>query len=211
MSELVKTFVELTMKDNIFDIGMKMEAYMLSRVQKEATNTKTISQMYYHNFDLHITAKYGVVIRNWPLKTFCVPSKISFQVELNILLNAWRTDIAQFYKMSCDEFKAWKTQQFNDALTNNVNGSVGSVSNPSSAMSSSMTSAILPSTASAPTTGSHVNTDGPMPTPLPANIVNMVFSGDGAVVFVTKKPHKVRKDKGVKHKNPTNPETISDV
>ncbi|KAG6869468.1 hypothetical protein C0995_002888, partial [Termitomyces sp. Mi166 len=173
----------------------------------EVTNMK-ISQMYYHNFDSHITAKRGVVIKNWPLKTFCTPSEISSQVELNILLNAWRSDIAHFYQMTRDEFEAWETQQFNDTLTNDVDGSsVGSVSNPS--MSTMSSSAIpVPSTDPALATCSHVNTNDLMPTPLSANIVNTVSSGNGAVVFVTKKPWKVRKDKGVKCKKHISPETV---
>ncbi|KAG6892478.1 hypothetical protein C0992_000374 [Termitomyces sp. T32_za158] len=168
--------------------------------------------MYYHNFDSHITAKSGVVIKNWPLKTFCAPSEISSRVELNILLNAWRSDIAQFYQMTRNEFEAWETQQFNDKLTNNVDhdgGGVDSVSNPSTSTTTASPSIVPLSTASA--IDFRINANKPTPTPLSANIVNTVSSGGGAVVFVTKKPRKVRKDKGVKRKKPTSPETVPDA
>ncbi|KAG6871728.1 hypothetical protein C0992_010408 [Termitomyces sp. T32_za158] len=235
-SERVEMFVEMTLQENIYDISMRIEAFMLLGVQavvrnyveenlhlrseilalilhelKEVTNTK-ISRMYYHNFDSHITAKSGVVIKNWPLKTFCAPSEISSRVELNILLNAWRSDITRFHQMTRDEFEAWETQQFNDKLTNNVDhdgGGVDSVSNPSTSTTTASPLIVPLSTASA--IDSHINANNPTPTPLSANIVNTVSSGGGAVVVVTKKTWKVRKDKGVKRKKPTSPETVPDA
>ncbi|KAG6899120.1 hypothetical protein C0995_006987 [Termitomyces sp. Mi166 len=233
MSDCVETFkfVELTLKENLFNISMRMEAYILSGVQavvcnyveenihlrseisslilyklKEITNAK-ISRMYYQNFDLHITSKYGVVIKNWPLKTLCTPSEISSCIELKLLLEAWQTNTARFYKMTHDEFEVWEMQRV-EALTRNIDGD-GDVTSGSAGDLSTSTLDMSAQLVTPDTTSSVGSNAALPPTPLTTNIVNTVSGGNGSVVFVTKKTHKVRKDKGIKRKKPTTPEIIS--
>ncbi|KAG6875652.1 hypothetical protein C0992_002942 [Termitomyces sp. T32_za158] len=229
-SEQVKTFVELTLKENLFDITTRMEAYMLSGVQavvqnyaeenahlhseisllimyklKEVTSAK-ISRMYYNNFDVHITAKYGVIIKSLPLKTFCSPSKINSRTELNVLLNSWKTDTTQFYKMTCDKFEAWEAKRIEGLSSRSP-----AIGNPSTL--STPLHPLEPATMLDTSGDSCVSPDASMPTStlLSANILNTVSGGDGSLVFVTKKVRKPKKDKGIKRKKPVSPETVANV
>ncbi|KAG6883705.1 hypothetical protein C0992_008053 [Termitomyces sp. T32_za158] len=172
---------------------------------EEVTNQK-ISQMYYHNFDLHITAKYDVTVKNWPLKIFCAPSKISLRVELNVLFEAWKSNTTRFYKITCKEFEAWETQWL-ECMTNNDDGSCGITLASIEALLTSTSARTLQTS-----TNSHINRDSTtsIPTLLSMNVVNMVSGGDGSAVFVTKKLWKVRKDKEIKRKKPTSPEAVVD-
>lgn len=63
--------------------------------------------MQYKNFDDHITRKHGIVIEGWPLKTFENPSSVGSQLELKVLLNSWKSGATHFRKMSTTEHMAW--------------------------------------------------------------------------------------------------------
>lgn len=113
-----------------------------------------------------------------------MPSKISFWVELNILLSAWKTGTPQFYKMTHDEFKGV------EALTDNVDSSsilLVPVKDPSIS-----TSAISLSTDASRVLvtimGSNINANDVTLKLLCRIIINTIFRGDDAVDFVTKKP-----------------------
>ncbi|KAG6885321.1 hypothetical protein C0995_009408 [Termitomyces sp. Mi166 len=201
------TGIEVLMLANYVEenthLHSEMSSLILYKLIEEVTSAK-ISRMYYHSFDIHITTKYGVVVKSWPLKMFCSSSEITSCTELKIILNAWKTDTTRFYKMMCNEFKAWKTQQFNalNALTNNAyDGGSASIGYPSTLATPLHTSGV-------PGTASAISILTPTPTPLSMNIVNTVSGGDGSMVFVMKKPWKVRKDKGIERKKPTTPETV---
>lgn len=63
--------------------------------------------MFYSNFDSLITAKYSVVVVGWPLAKFQSPSDVGSMTELKVLLNAWKTGVATFRKMSQVEWEQW--------------------------------------------------------------------------------------------------------
>lgn len=63
--------------------------------------------MIYKNFDGNITRKHGIVIEGWPLRTFGNPSTIGSQVELKVLLSAWKSGATRFRKMSVEEHMKW--------------------------------------------------------------------------------------------------------
>jgi hypothetical protein len=69
--------------------------------------------MIYKNFEDNITRKHGIVVEGWPLHTFHNPSAIGSQVELNVLLRAWRTGATRFRKMTEVEYMAWMESRGN--------------------------------------------------------------------------------------------------
>ncbi|KDQ14414.1 hypothetical protein BOTBODRAFT_44760 [Botryobasidium botryosum FD-172 SS1] len=72
--------------------------------------------MVYGNFGQHVTAKYGLVIDNWPLPRFCSPSDIGSAMEVNVLFNAWKNDVAKFRKLSPSELAAWFAARAQDSV-----------------------------------------------------------------------------------------------
>ena len=73
-------------------------------------------QMQYNRFDDLITRKYGVVIKNWPLETFCNPSAVRTRVGLELLFNGWESGATHFRKLSKDEMSVWESEQFSSRL-----------------------------------------------------------------------------------------------
>ena len=73
-----------------------------------------VNRMIYKNFDEHITRKHGIVIEGWPLHTFENPSSIGSQMELKVLLNAWKTGATRFRKMTVEEHLAWIENRANN-------------------------------------------------------------------------------------------------
>ncbi|KAG6809416.1 hypothetical protein H0H92_000327 [Tricholoma furcatifolium] len=228
-SDRVRNFFELTMKENPLDISVRMEAYMLSGVQAVVRNfveenirirseissvvllklkqvTKSpVARMYYSNFEKHITSKHGVIIRNWPLKKFCSPSDVQSRMELNVLLNAWKSDTCHFYKLTRDEFEAWEHSQATD---HNFASSATSahVDAPSTMPPDNHSVATPQHDISPPVPLDNPNISPPAPLD---NVVNTVSNTAGSVVFVTKKARKVRKDKGTKRRKPTSSENVA--
>lgn len=72
--------------------------------------------MYYQNFDSYITAKFHIILENWPLSKFCAPGDISSRSELTVLHNAWQSGATRFRKLTEAELKDWEDQQFEEAL-----------------------------------------------------------------------------------------------
>lgn len=68
--------------------------------------------MAYDRFDEQVTAKYHIVVKNWPLNTFCNPSAVATRIELELLHNAWQSGTAYFQKLTCDEMRAWEDARF---------------------------------------------------------------------------------------------------
>ncbi|KAI0676053.1 hypothetical protein C8Q78DRAFT_1074994 [Trametes maxima] len=127
-------FLQLSLNLSLEEIARRLEAYLLSGVPgvvdrsvqalqddqtrvgnlilikfRETTKIE-IKKMYYTNFGSRITKKYGVVIDNWPLKTFVVPSKMRSRTELDILYNAFSSDATRFRKLTHSEWEQWLTQ-----------------------------------------------------------------------------------------------------
>jgi hypothetical protein len=75
-----------------------------------------VSRMNYQNFEDGITDKFGVVLENWPLKTFCSPSDIKSRNEVKVLFHAWDSGATRFRKMPVAEWKEWQEKQFQQAL-----------------------------------------------------------------------------------------------
>ncbi|RDB30730.1 hypothetical protein Hypma_005885 [Hypsizygus marmoreus] len=229
-SDRISDFIELTAKENVFDLAVRLEAYMLSGVEgvvrnyvqemchirsqlaslifhklKETAKGK-VNRMYYHNFDTKITEKHGLIIKNWPLKTFCAPSEISSRIELNLLFNAWKSDTAHFYKLTQQEYDEWMERRSMGVaipdpqpsamdLDTSSSDSAPAACDPTSTVPSTSTGSIastsLPTAPTAPV---------PAGGPLTANFVNVVSGENGSLITVTKKARKQRKDKGVPRK-----------
>ncbi len=59
--------------------------------------------MFYVNFEDHITACFGVVLENWPLKKFVALGSLS-RIELEVLLNAWKNGMT---RLTDDKWEKW--------------------------------------------------------------------------------------------------------
>ncbi|KAI0690867.1 hypothetical protein BC835DRAFT_1307736 [Cytidiella melzeri] len=66
----------------------------------EAVAPCSVSKMFYTNFDMHITEKYGIVVVNWPLPQFVAPGSIDSRLELQTLYNAWLSGSTHFRCLS---------------------------------------------------------------------------------------------------------------
>jgi hypothetical protein len=164
-----------------------------------------------------MTNKYGIIVRNWPLKDFKCPGKINSLPALLVLYNAFKNDVATFYKMSPAELEDWRDQRF---CAVPVPSSTPLSLPPSNIETPVPTSVPLPTPAISPAP------DAPAPTPeaidptvviavasnsildpTPSNAIvpiigdkrtySAVFTVDGQQL-VTKKPRKQRSDKGKK-------------
>ncbi|KAJ3544256.1 hypothetical protein NM688_g5764 [Phlebia brevispora] len=77
----------------------RVEEYFLYSTGKniaqfmEAACPDVINKMAYKEFDEHVTRKYGIIIENWPLHTFCAPGYIGSRLELTALINAWTNNV----------------------------------------------------------------------------------------------------------------------
>jgi len=73
--------------------------------------------MSYDRFDDQITQKYGIVIKNWPLKNFCNPSSVGSRIELETLYNGWYSGVTRFEKLTEEEMVTWENERFATRLT----------------------------------------------------------------------------------------------
>ncbi|KAI0338444.1 hypothetical protein BDW22DRAFT_1313901, partial [Trametopsis cervina] len=70
-----------------------------------------VSRMYYNDFEVHITNKFGIIVENWPLKTFASPSNIGSRLELDTLFHAWESGATRFKRLSPTELIEWQRQR----------------------------------------------------------------------------------------------------
>jgi hypothetical protein len=203
--------------------------------------------MFYQNFDNNITAKWGVVLKNWPLPILCSPSDIGSRNEVRLLYQAWESGTTYFQRLTEDEFNEWENNRFNDALDqmvaqvddvddtndNDNNGNSGNdgmetsvepgpvaqtTSIPGTTRASSLDHEDRTPSSSVPPATTHMEppfsaTDSAQRTPAeptsktshkkarPApfeSFINTATATDGTTVQMTKKPRKVRSDKGKK-------------
>jgi hypothetical protein len=64
-----------------------------------------VPRMYYSGFPEQITGKRQIILKGWPLNTFCSPSQLVTKNEVEVLYNAWKTGTAKFRRLSDDEWK----------------------------------------------------------------------------------------------------------
>ncbi|KAF9024791.1 hypothetical protein BDP27DRAFT_1545041 [Rhodocollybia butyracea] len=132
-SERVDEFLNLGLKISGEDFARKLEGYMISGVQgvvqnhaqrllsqkkevaaliksklDECVGKQKVPRMMYTNFAEHITRKFRVRVKNWPLDTFKSPSDLATSAEVQLLTNAWNTGTAHFYKMTTSQFEDWE-------------------------------------------------------------------------------------------------------
>ena len=72
--------------------------------------------MTYDRFDDNVTQKYGVVVKNWPLKNFCNPSSVGSRIELETLYNGWQSGVTKFEKLTEEEMVTWENKHFTSRL-----------------------------------------------------------------------------------------------
>ena len=75
-----------------------------------------VPKMHYADFDQKITAKYGIVVEGWPLKSFEAPGNLRSLNKLHVLSRAWENGSARFRKMDKEELDEWQEARFQDAL-----------------------------------------------------------------------------------------------
>lgn len=64
--------------------------------------------MFYKGFRKHITRRFGVILKNWPLKVFDSPSQLTSMPELTVLYNAFKSGATKFCQLSPEEWAAWE-------------------------------------------------------------------------------------------------------
>lgn len=82
----------------------------------ESVAGAVITRMEYDRFDELITAKYCVVVRNWPLKKFCNPGNVTTRIELELLYRSWESGTTFFEQLSREAMRAWEDQRFSSHL-----------------------------------------------------------------------------------------------
>lgn len=129
--------------------------------------------MNYANFEGAITEKHGIVIENWPLKTFCSPSDVKSRNEVKVLLHAWESGTSRFRLMSAEEWEGWSKARFQQALNDTTGvADLENTSHPTPSSSDSVTpQASTPASTSltppglpvpSPTDNTNQNTDSPL-------------------------------------------------
>ncbi len=184
--------------------------------------------MYYTNFSNNITRRYGIVIKNWPLKRFCGPNDLGTKLDVQTLLNSWTTGVTSFYKMSEEELADWikdrDASPTSEPAMVTVPGGEANVSAGGAAgaegehtddgsMDATRTSAGSTAVSTAPPTPAGVQpSSAPPPTPAqeqpPAtlhattNFVNSsaILGMDGQAMMMVAKQRKQRSDAGKKRK-----------
>ena len=69
----------------------------------------------YTNFDDNMTAKYGIIVKGWPLHVFCSPGDVRTFTELKLLHDAWQSGTAYFYRLTTTEATEWSNRRFEKA------------------------------------------------------------------------------------------------
>ncbi|KAG2126017.1 hypothetical protein DEU56DRAFT_743179 [Suillus clintonianus] len=116
VTERAADFFDACLGSSIADVAVRFEAFCIAGVQEAAAAPTKVSRMYYQNFDTYITAKFGIIIENWPLQKFCCLGDISSRSELAVLSLAWESNATRFRKLTDSEFNEWSNQRFQDAM-----------------------------------------------------------------------------------------------
>ncbi|TFY52031.1 hypothetical protein EVJ58_g10238 [Rhodofomes roseus] len=187
-------------------LNLKKECVGLIRDQLCTATGGRCNKMNYVNFDT-ITAEFGVVLQGWPLKTWCSPSDISLQLEVQLLLNYLQSGTTHFRKLTTDKLKEWKMVR--------AMGAVAAMMQPGPSAKPIMESAQDVGDVSSTATPEPVPTDNRDGDDgddsvthkrkradtfinITAAVVNGANTIDGSQLTVAKKQRKVQKDKGQK-------------
>jgi hypothetical protein len=170
-----------------------------------------VSRMYYVGFEIHITEKYGIIIENWPLKDFKSPGSIGSRLELNTLYHAWISRATRFCWLSPLELEEWQRQRIQTAkaalpsstaspvASNQLSSATVTYGNQSVAIDQSDTASHDPDVISSPEAASlsiaSSSTGGVTPAAMDCASTTTIFPVS-TLTLVTKKPRKVRSDKG---------------
>ncbi|KAG2347640.1 hypothetical protein BDR05DRAFT_876288, partial [Suillus weaverae] len=196
-------FFDSCLKTSLGTLAFCFEGYCVTGVQETAASPKQVQHMYYTNFDTNITAKYGVVLKNWPLSKFCCPGDINSHNELCVLFHAWETKSTRFCRLSDAEFKDWETSRFNAAMAQmsdntNVDPPMNDAVPLPDSQSSDLAIEVNSSSMLMPTAVDQAPPPAPQCRKWLAAELTGVFSASGEGVVVQKKAHKERSDKGKK-------------
>lgn len=63
--------------------------------------------MYYVNFEAHVTARFGIVLENWPVQKFAAPGSFSSIPTLTVIYNAFESGATRFRSLTDDEWTTW--------------------------------------------------------------------------------------------------------
>jgi hypothetical protein len=178
---------------------------LIIRLEGAAAQVK-VPRMYYQNFDTNITAKYAVVIKNWPLSKFCSPGDVGSLNELEILYNAFESGATYFQHLTDNEFREWTASRVSQdsQQENNTFGSAGASKGKFffSRLFHFLHCFWIPvASTSTPMPPQSRYLQPNMAPPQPT--VPAVTSLNGTPVVITKKPRKARSDKG-KARGPRN-------
>ncbi|KAI0083235.1 hypothetical protein BDY19DRAFT_910751 [Irpex rosettiformis] len=171
-----------------------------------------ISRMYYRDFEMHITHKFGIVVENWPLKDFVCPSHVSSRIELDTLYHGWESGATHFRRLSPAELTEWRRQRVEKARQAQAQNTspVAAVTEASTSTAlidepgSSEPSAPEPSSSSTPLPGPAATISQPLSSDVSSlagtkrPFETAVFSV-GSSQLVQKKKRKERSDKGKKY------------
>ena len=105
----------------------------------------------YTNFDDNMTAKYGLVVKGWPLRVFCSPGDVRTFTELKILHDAWQSGTAYFYRLTTTEATEWSNRRFEKATEETSGPEISSTSTTQSSTHSSTPPNPSPASPSTPT------------------------------------------------------------
>ena len=178
-----------------------------------------VPRMYYKNFDDNITAKFGVILKGWPLKDFQNPSVIKSKAELQVLKNSLDSGATYFKKLTPSELTEWEEARFQSRLEETTEHETPDIptnipgpedlepptitmptANPSlSDPDPDPPSDLSVTAASGSKRPSPDDGQGPAKKRTNDRFVNLgVTAIDGTAVIVHKKPRKPRSDKGKK-------------
>jgi len=101
--------VVVSSRTRTLELKKKMTAMIIEKLR--ALTGATITRMEYDRFDEQVTRKYGVVVKNWPFKTFRNPSAITSRIDLDVLYRSWNSGATYFEKLSKEDMKAWEIEQ----------------------------------------------------------------------------------------------------
>ncbi|KAF7976790.1 hypothetical protein HWV62_5636 [Athelia sp. TMB] len=138
-SSRASDFFHLAFNTPMNELAARYEAYCVSGAQGVVQNynqalirlkselvtliaeklSKCVGQqirMFYKGFEDHITSKYGVVCRGWPLPKFQSPADMSTKNEVELVMHAFKTGTTSFQRLTEAEWRAWDEARFQAAL-----------------------------------------------------------------------------------------------
>ncbi|KAG2369301.1 hypothetical protein BDR07DRAFT_1371600 [Suillus spraguei] len=190
-------------KQSFLQLKSKISALILEKLCEAAQ--VPVLRMYYVNFNENITAHYGVILDNWPLKKFANPGDIGSMVEVKIMYNVFMMGTTKFCKLTTTEWEDWDQNRFNETLEcsshddadedrntdANIDPFLLSISQPGHTESQSV--ATTRKAAPIQRKQGHEQVEGGV-----MHVISGITGMEGNEVTITKKLRKTRSDKGKK-------------